>query len=213
MTTRGRAMEEILAILHAAWSGEVFRHEGAVYQLPKLAVRPTPQSPIPIVIGGGAEVAIRRAARKANGIFSNALPAGYLEQVAWARDELGDSDEFRWLHYSILYPCDDPAEGWEELKPHLWSMAWKYSDMEASATRSGPVPEAPPLVAEMEDRLRERAVIVGRPDDIVEQLMDIVERSQVPTRFMARSYFHTMGRSQQLELMERLATDVAPHLP
>lgn len=215
--TRGRAMDEILTILRSAWSGEVFEHRGDVYRLPRLAVRPTPHRPVPIVIGGGAEAAIRRAGRAADGIFSNVPADRYLTQVGWARDEIerrgGSTDDFRWLHYTVMYPCDDPQAGWERLRPHLWQMSWKYSDMEASATRTGPPPAAPPLAAEMESRLRERAVLVGTPDEIVTRLLELRELSGVDTRFVARSHFHTMEPSEQDELMERLATEVAPRLP
>jgi len=217
MGTRGRAMDEMLSILDVAWSGDVFQHEGAVYQLPALAVRPVPHLPIPVLIGGGAEAAIRRAGRAADGIFSNAPADRYLTQVGWARDEIdrrgGSVDEFRWLHYSVLYPCDNPVEGWERLRPHLWAMSWKYDDMEASATRAGQPPAAPPLSPELEERLRERAVVVGTPDEIVNHLLEVREQSGVDTRFVARSYFHTMDRSEQDELMEQLAAEVAPHLP
>jgi probable F420-dependent oxidoreductase len=216
MRRRGRAMEEILTILPRAWSGGVFQHDGTEYQLPELAVRPTPNAPIPILIGGGAEPAIRRAARLADGIFSNAPAAKFLEQVTWAGEELEsrnrDPHDFRWVHYSIIYPCDDPEAGWDELRPHLWHLTWKYRDMVPSANRPGPPPTAPPLAADQADRLRDRAVIIGTPDQIVEELRALRAQSGVDTQFVARSYFATMEYDRQVELMQRLATEIAPHL-
>ena len=160
-------------------------HSGTEYQFPELAVRPTPSRPIPVLIGGGAEPAIRRAARLADGIFSNAPAAKFLEQVTWARQELEqrkrDPDDFRWIHYSIIYPCDDPERGWEELSDHLWHLTWKYRDMVPSANRPGPPPAAPPLAADQADRLRERAVIIGTPDQIVEELLAVRAQSGVDT--------------------------------
>jgi len=214
ITRRGKAMEEILDILPRAWSGEVFTHEGDVYRYPTLAVRPTPDEPIPVVVGGSAEPAIRRAARLANGIFSNASVDGFLGQVTWARDELqvsGRSEaDFRWLHYAILHPADDPDSGWEELQSHAWQMSWKYSDMKRSSTRPGPPPEPPPLTADREEAIRTRAVITGPGDYLVERLLEIKETAGVPVEFVARSYHPTMPRSQQLEVMERLAEEVLP---
>jgi probable F420-dependent oxidoreductase len=216
MRMRGRAMEEVLEILPQAWSGKPFRHQGAVYDFPELAVRPSPTRHIPILIGGNAEPAIRRAARLADGVFANATVERFLEQMGWIEDELErggrDRDEFRIIHYSVLLPGDSEEKAWEEGLPHLWQMMWKYTDMEASASRPGPAPEAPPLTDDKQEALRRRSTIAGTGDQIVEKLLEIRDKAGMNVEFVARSYFPTMEYRQQVELMERLATEVAPRL-
>ena len=107
-------MEEILSILPKAWSGEPFRHQGKIYDLPELAVRPRPSKHIQILIGGGAEPAIRRAARLADGIYANTPRSTFLQQLDWIRDECDrvgrDPSELRIVHYSVMLPANSAAE-------------------------------------------------------------------------------------------------------
>ena len=49
---RGAAMDEILRILPQAWTGEPFTHQGPVFDLPTLGVRPAPSTRIPVLVGG-----------------------------------------------------------------------------------------------------------------------------------------------------------------
>ena len=60
--------------------------------------------------------------------------------------------------------------------------------------------------------MRSRAVITGPGDYIVERLHKIREAAGVPVQFMARSYHPTMERSEQVEVMQRLAEEVLPHV-
>ncbi len=213
---RGRAMEEILEILPRAWSGEPFRHQGRVYDLPELAVRPVPAAPIPVLIGGGAEPAIRRAARLADGIFANVPDDRFLEQLGWIRDECArvgrNPAELRIVHYSVMLPGTSEQDAWDRFDQHVWLMMWKYSDMEASTARPGPPPSPPALDPSRRDRLMQRATVAGTPEQIVEHLLDLRRRAGVPVEFVARSYFPSLDYADQLELMEQLATEVAPHL-
>ncbi len=208
---RGRAMDEILRILPAAWSGEPFHHQGDVYRLPELAVRPTPSTPIPVVVGGSAEPAIRRAARLADGIFANAPTERFLQMVGWVRDELErvgrDPATFRVVHYSILLPGRTEAEALARYGDALWAMSWKYSDMEASATRTGPPPSPPPTPS-AEELLKGRAIFAGPTDSIVDSLLAIRERAGMPVEFVARSYFPTLPWDAQAELMEAVAEGI-----
>jgi probable F420-dependent oxidoreductase len=213
---RGRAMTEILEILPKAWSGEVFRYDGEIYKVPELAVRPTPHRTIPIVIGGGAEPAVRRAARHADGFFSNAPPHKLIEQVAWVRDErekVGlDPEDFRWIYYTIMCPGQDEESAWERYADDVWTLTWKYSDMEASATRQGPPPPAPPPPADLLAKVRSRGVTVGSAEQIVDTLGSLRDEAGVPIDFVARSIFATLPADRQIEVIEEIASDVLPHL-
>lgn len=215
-TKRGAAMEEILEMLPKAFSGEPFRHSGRVYDLPELAVRPAPSSKVPILIGGGAEAAIRRAARLADGIFANVPRDALLQQIDWIVDEcekIGrDPAELRVVHYSVMLPGDSPESAMDDHLEHVWQMYWKYSDMEASARRSGPPRAAPEFDRSRRDSLYGRSTVAGSPEHMIDQLNGIREAAALPVEFAARSFFPTLELEAQLELMQRLAEEVAPHV-
>jgi probable F420-dependent oxidoreductase len=213
---RGTAMDEILRILPQAWSGQPFTHSGTVYDLPTLAVRPAPSVPIPVLIGGSAEPAIRRAARLAGGLFSNAPAERFVEQVGWVLDECArigrEPSSFRFIHYSVLLPGSSREAALARYRDAAWAMQWKYSDMEASASRPLPPPAAPPFRGPDEALLERRTVYAGTPEQLVEALHDIRRRVEVPVEFVARSYLPLLGSDEQVELMQRLAEGVAPHV-
>ena len=216
MRSRGAAMDEILRILPEAWSGEPFDHTGAVYDLPVLGVRPRPSARIPVVVGGGAEPAIRRAARLADGIFSNATGERFVGQVRWVLDEcerIGrDPSTFRFVHYSVLLPGASREDAMRRYRDALWAMQWKYSDMEASAARPLQPAPAPPATPDDDELVKGRATFVGTPGEIVEALLEIRKHAGVPVEFVARSYLPLLGYDAQVELMQHLAEGVAPHV-
>lgn len=213
---RGRAMSEILQILPKAWRGDPIDHSGEIYQLPRVGVRPTPKRPIDLVVGGGAEAAVRRAARHAAGFFSNAPAEQMTRQVRWATEEMEsigrDPSTFRWIHYSIMYPAADTRRGWDDIGQHIWHLTWKYGDMVASASRSGSIPAAPLLTPERRDELSQRTVFVGPSEWIVDELNTLKETVGVPIEFVARSYMHTLHYGAQTQLMDRIATEILPHV-
>ena len=216
MRQRGAAMDEILRILPQAWSGEPFTHTGPIYDLPTLAVRPTPPSRIPVLIGGGAEPAIRRAARLADGLFSNAPADKFLQQVRWVLDECEqtgrDPAAFRFIHYSILLPGASRNDALDRYREALWALQWKYSDMEASATRPLPAASPPPLDRADDALLRSRTTYAGTTDELVDALLDIRRQAGVPVEFVARSHLPMLQYDAQVEVMHELAEGVAPHV-
>jgi probable F420-dependent oxidoreductase len=91
--TRGRRMDESIAILRGLAAGGYFEHHGKVFDLPPVKIAPVPGDPIPVLIGGHADAALRRAARVGDGWMHGGgdpaeLPA-LLERLARFRREEG----------------------------------------------------------------------------------------------------------------------------
>ncbi len=60
---RGKRMDECIEISQGLTSGDYFEFHGEFYDIPKTQMTPAPTQPIPILIGGHADAALRRAAR------------------------------------------------------------------------------------------------------------------------------------------------------
>jgi len=60
---RGRRMDECIDIIRGLTSGEYFEYHGEFYDIPTTKMTPAPSKPVPILIGGHADAALRRAAR------------------------------------------------------------------------------------------------------------------------------------------------------
>jgi alkanesulfonate monooxygenase SsuD/methylene tetrahydromethanopterin reductase-like flavin-dependent oxidoreductase (luciferase family) len=65
--TRGRRMNESLAVLRELLSGEKVTAHGAFFDLDDAVIAPAPTPPIPIVIGGRSDAAVRRAGEFGDG--------------------------------------------------------------------------------------------------------------------------------------------------
>ncbi|WP_189237153.1 TIGR03619 family F420-dependent LLM class oxidoreductase [Planomonospora parontospora] len=68
---RGARGEEFVGLLRRLWSEETVAHDGRFYRLPPVHQAPRPDTPPPILLGGSAEVALRRAGRLADGWISS----------------------------------------------------------------------------------------------------------------------------------------------
>jgi alkanesulfonate monooxygenase SsuD/methylene tetrahydromethanopterin reductase-like flavin-dependent oxidoreductase (luciferase family) len=65
--TRGRRMDESLGLLRRLLAGETIDHDGEFFSLQRARVLPTPEQPIPLVVGGRSDAALRRAGRLGDG--------------------------------------------------------------------------------------------------------------------------------------------------
>lgn len=64
---RGKRMNEMVDILRGLMGGDWFEYHGELLNLERCKICPVPETPVPILIGGHADVALRRAARQGDG--------------------------------------------------------------------------------------------------------------------------------------------------
>jgi probable F420-dependent oxidoreductase len=64
---RGKRMDEMIDIVRGLCSGDYFSYDGEVHQLESIKISPVPSEPLPILVGGHAEPALRRAVTKGDG--------------------------------------------------------------------------------------------------------------------------------------------------
>jgi probable F420-dependent oxidoreductase len=60
---RGKRMDECIEIVKGLTRGGYFEFHGEFYDIPKTKMTPAPTQPVPILVGGHADAALRRAAR------------------------------------------------------------------------------------------------------------------------------------------------------
>ena len=96
---RGKRMDECMDILKGLTTGEYFSYSGEFFQVEELKQCPGATEPVPLLVGGHADAALRRAVRKGDG-WMHAGGDGeeldrLLKRLAEIREEEGDTrDDF-----------------------------------------------------------------------------------------------------------------------
>lgn len=95
---RGRRMDEMIDVMRGLWTGDYFEYHGEHYDLPAVKIAPVPTEPIPLLIGGQSDAALRRAARVGDGWMHAGMGDGsdlgaHLARLAELRAEYGRDDQ------------------------------------------------------------------------------------------------------------------------
>jgi probable F420-dependent oxidoreductase len=90
---RGKRMDEAIAVIRGLTAGGYFEFHGEVFDVPAVKMSPVPSEPVPILIGGHGEAALRRAATVGDGwMHGGGDPAelpGLLRRLAELRAAAG----------------------------------------------------------------------------------------------------------------------------
>jgi alkanesulfonate monooxygenase SsuD/methylene tetrahydromethanopterin reductase-like flavin-dependent oxidoreductase (luciferase family) len=94
---RGKRMDECIEIIRGLTTGEYFEFHGEFYDIPKTKMTPAPSKPLPILIGGHADAALRRAARCDGWMHGGGDPAELdplIARLNHFREEQGQTGPF-----------------------------------------------------------------------------------------------------------------------
>jgi alkanesulfonate monooxygenase SsuD/methylene tetrahydromethanopterin reductase-like flavin-dependent oxidoreductase (luciferase family) len=92
--TRGRRMDECMTIVRELLNGQPIDFDGEFFQLERAQIVPAPNRPIPIVVGGRSDAAIRRAGRLGDGWFGIWVsPRRYGEVITQMEAHAADADQ------------------------------------------------------------------------------------------------------------------------
>jgi alkanesulfonate monooxygenase SsuD/methylene tetrahydromethanopterin reductase-like flavin-dependent oxidoreductase (luciferase family) len=134
---RGRRMDESLAAMRKAWSGEPFEYEGR-----PVRVTPTPATPGGpfLFMGGNSPAAVRRAARFGMGMLTQGGDASLEKLYRDACAEYGTQPQM-FLNPSGDVPtssfvAEDPDRAWRELGPYLLHDAQMYASWMGESSTS-----------------------------------------------------------------------------
>ncbi len=130
---RGVRMDESLDILRGLAAGGYFEYHGEVFDLPPIKINPIPTERIPVLVGGHAEPALRRAARAEGWLHGGGdpreLPA-LIERLQRLRVEEGTSTRPYEVH--VISPDAFSVEGIHRLEVQgvtdvIVGFRWPYS--------------------------------------------------------------------------------------
>jgi probable F420-dependent oxidoreductase len=130
---RGQRMDEALAIVRGLAAGGYFEFHGEIFDVPAIKISPVPTQPVPVLVGGHGEAALRRAASAGDGwLHGGGNPAdlpGLLARLAQLRAEYGTAGRPFEVHvisadaYSLAGICRLEDSGVTEV---IVGFRWPY---------------------------------------------------------------------------------------
>lgn len=215
---RGARMDEQLAVMRQAWTGQPFSFEGRHFRYHDIAVTPRPlQDPLPLWMGATSPGPVVRAAKLGLPvIFGGTLSPQRINQLVevyyrTADEHGGDATGTLFSQTTNVWVCDTNEEAEREMIPRLRYLyreqlgGWRYLTDEQGNLIGFDRP------AEL-DRAVEVAIansLIGNPRRVIKG----IERLQAAglTYFNARVRFDSVPQEKLHRCMELLATEVMPH--
>ncbi|MFC4451457.1 LLM class flavin-dependent oxidoreductase [Halorussus aquaticus] len=206
---RVERMRDTTDLLRAAWSEGPLEYDAEFHDVsPDASVTPKPESDIPVMYGGSAKPAVRRAARVADAWCApSALSVEgvrkRVEDVRTVREEEDIDGEFQIYVLQHGFVGESRDEAWEAMKEGYFYIQRRYAEIFSGE-------EVEELDGERKQELKEQAVF-GTPEQVVEQLEEYRDALGDDVHFVLRTYHPGVGTDRMVECVERLGEEVVPH--
>jgi probable F420-dependent oxidoreductase len=178
---RAARLEEIVAVLRAAWSGERFTHHGPFHSFDSVAVTPAPARPggPPLLIGGLSEIACRRSGRLGDGYTRSLVGVGIetglaagIQACRWAdagAAEAGRPSPVGFVTFQNAFVQED-GDAWATVRSGVSHQLGVYRGWQSGSDVPGRALEvdAPP------DAEARALTVVGGPDEVAASLAHLV---------------------------------------
>ena len=213
-SSRVRRTLEIVDILRRAWSEERFDYSGKHYSYSGVQVTPKPARPIPILIGGFVDDAIRRAGRIGDGyISSRAQPDRVEAAFAMAAEERARAGHDGPPMVALLqnaFVTENPERDWPMVRDGIGHQLGVY----AGWRRGTDVPGVALEVDPPDEQTIRSTTAFGTPDDVVSFLEPLVRilGGYPESHLILRLHYPGMDAAPAANAIELLARDVLPRL-
>jgi alkanesulfonate monooxygenase SsuD/methylene tetrahydromethanopterin reductase-like flavin-dependent oxidoreductase (luciferase family) len=208
---RGARTEDLVRTLRASWSDGPLGNDPEFHPAtPDLTVTPKPETAPPIVLGGDAKPAVRRAARMGDGWIapSSLSMAGLrkrVEDVERVREAEGLDGDFQVYVLQHGFVADSRDAAWDAMRDGYLYLQRRYAEWYGGEA----IAELP------DDRVAElkAQAIFGTPEQVVEELTTYADALGPDVHVILRTYYPGIGTDEMVECVERLGDEVVPKLP
>ncbi|WP_255191416.1 LLM class flavin-dependent oxidoreductase [Natronobeatus ordinarius] len=208
---RAQRLADLVPFLRGAWSEGDLEYDSEFHDVPTdVSVTPKPvDETVPVMLGGAAKPAVRRAARTAEGWCapSSLSIEGVrkrVEDIRNVREQEGLEGDFTIYVLQHGWVGDSREEAWETMREGYLYIQRRYAEIFSGE----PVEE---LEAERKQELKDQAIF-GTPEQVVEELNEYREALGDDIHFIFRTYHPGVGTEEMVECVHRLGEEVAPEL-
>jgi alkanesulfonate monooxygenase SsuD/methylene tetrahydromethanopterin reductase-like flavin-dependent oxidoreductase (luciferase family) len=203
-------LEDTVGLLRAAWADGPLDYDAAFHDVdPDVSVTPTPDGDIPLMLGGAAKPAVRRAARIGDAWCapSKLSVEGVRKRhddIHMVREQEGIDGDFQTYVLRHGFVADSKDEAWDAMKDGYFYLQRRYAEIFSGE----PVDELDP---ERKQELKEQAVF-GTPEQVRAELEQYRDAVGEDAHVILRTYYPGMATERMVECIERLGDEVAPEL-